>query len=304
MPEKTEITENTEQQNKPKKPGITKKLASMIAENIISAVMIAAGALLASFSVICILIPNDAIDYGTAGIAIIINKLTGFDLSMCVLLIFLPFLLAGTFFLGRYFAIRASIGLVFYTIGLDIFERIPFELNTEHFLAVVFGGALLGTGLTIILRFGGCIDGSEIFANIVIRLVSDKTGKNFSMTYILLIFNACVYSAVFLLINRNAALMSLLVYVVATSIINRFTDHFEAVKQITIITKDPDKIIKEIKGKLNKTCTIINSYGAIAGENKMLICYINYFELQQMKHIISECEGTFSTVSTVEEILH
>ena len=29
------------------------------------------GALLASFSVVCILIPNDAIDYGTAGIAIL-----------------------------------------------------------------------------------------------------------------------------------------------------------------------------------------------------------------------------------------
>ena len=34
--------------------------------------MIAVGALMASFSVVCILIPNDAIDYGTAGIAIVI----------------------------------------------------------------------------------------------------------------------------------------------------------------------------------------------------------------------------------------
>ena len=281
----------------------TKKLATMIADNFLSALMIAIGALMASFSVICILIPNDAIDYGTAGIAIIINKLTGFNLSLCVLLIFIPFLIAGVFFLGKYFGIKALIGLIFYTLGLEIFEKIPFELNTEHFLAVAFGGAILGAGLSIILRFGGCIDGSEIFANILIRIVADKTGRNFSLTYILLIFNACVYAAVFLLINRNAALMSLLVYVVATSVINHFTDHFESVKQVTIITKDPDGIIKEIKKRLNKTCTIINSYGAIAGENKMLICYINYFEMQQMKSIISDYDGTFSTISTVEEIL-
>ena len=38
------------------------------------------GALMASFSVVCILIPNDAIDYGTAGIAILISKLTGWNL--------------------------------------------------------------------------------------------------------------------------------------------------------------------------------------------------------------------------------
>ncbi len=273
------------------------------AQDFISVLMIIAGALLASFSVICILIPNDAIDYGTAGIAIIINKLTGFNLSLCVILIFLPFLIAGTWLLGKRFGAKAFIGTLFYTIGLSVFEKIPFELNTEHFLAVVFGGAILGVGLAMILRFGGCIDGSEIFANILLKLAENKTGKNFSMTYILLFFNAAVYLAVFVLINRNSALLSLLVYFIATTVINHFTDHFEAIKQVTIITKDPDELIAQIKKELNKTCTIMNSYGAIAGENKTLICYVTYFELQKMKEIISANKGTFSTVSTVEEIL-
>ena len=61
--------------------------------------------------------------------------------------------------------------------------------------------------------------------------------------------------------------------------------------------------IRQIKEDLNKTCTIINSSGVIAGENKTLICYVNYFELQKVKTIISENKGTFSTVSTIEEIL-
>lgn len=42
---------------------------------IISYMAIVLGAILASFSVACILLPNDAIDYGTAGIAIIIRNL-------------------------------------------------------------------------------------------------------------------------------------------------------------------------------------------------------------------------------------
>ena len=62
--------------------------------------MIIVGAILASFSVACILLPNDAIDYGTAGIAIIISKLTGYNLSLCVLRVFLPFLIAGVSFLS------------------------------------------------------------------------------------------------------------------------------------------------------------------------------------------------------------
>ena len=272
-------------------------------QGMMSYLFIILGALMASFSVACILLPNDAIDYGTAGIGIIISKLTGLDLSIAVIITFIPFVLAGFFLLGVKFSIKALVGSVAYTVGLEIFEKIPFEINTEHFLAVAFGGALLGFGLSLILRYGGCIDGSEILANIVVKLISDKSGKNYSMMPILIIFNAVVYATVFFLIDRNSALLSLLVYVVATLIIDRFTDRFEAIKQVTIITKDESNLISAIKDKLKKTCTIINSKGAIAGENKTLICYVNYFELQKLRDIILKNKGTFSTVSTIDEII-
>ncbi len=266
-------------------------------------VFIAVGALLASFSVACILLPNDAIDYGTAGIAIIISKLTGFKLSVCVFSVFIPFIIVGAAMLGKSFALKAAFGSLVYTLGIEGFEEISFELNTEHFIAVAFGGAILGCGLALILRQGGCIDGSEIFANIVTKKVSQVTGKDFSMTFILIAFNACVYMAAFFLINRNSALLSLLVYVVASTVIDHFTDHFEAIKQVTIITKDPAELVRCIKDEMNKTCTMMDSYGAISGENKTLICYINYFELSKMKEIISRHKGTFSTVTTIDEIL-
>ena len=271
----------------------------------LSYLYIVIGAALASFSVACILLPNDAIDYGTAGIAIIICKLTGANLSLCVFGVFLPFLIAGLFILGKKVMLKAVVGSLAYTVGLAFFERIPFELNTEHFLAVAFGGALLGAGLSLILRSGGCIDGSEILANIIVRKMSDKTGKNYSMTYILISFNVCVYVAIFLLINRNSALLSLLVYVVTTAIIDHFTDHFEAIKQVRIITKKPDDMIRAIREDLGKTCTIMDTYGAIAGENKTLICYVNYFELQKLRDLINRFEEpSFTTISTIDEIIH
>lgn len=272
-------------------------------KDVLSYLFIILGAIMASFSVALILLPNDAIDYGTAGVAIIISKLSGVQLSTCVLAVFIPFIIAGYIFLGKQFTIKAALGSIVYTAGLDFFENIPFELDTEHFLAVAFGGAILGAGLSLILRSGGCIDGSEILANIVVKRLSDKTGRNYSMTPVLLAFNALVYMTIFALIDVTAALLSLLVYVVATAVIDHFTDHFESIKQVTIITQDPDGIIKDIKEKLNKTCTIMDSRGAIAGENNTLICYVSYFELPIMKEIISIHSGSFSTVSTIDEIL-
>jgi len=272
-------------------------------KDLVSYIFIIIGAVMASFSVALILLPNDAIDYGTAGVAIIISKLTGFQLPICVLVVFIPFIIAGYIFLGKRFTIKAAIGSIVYTVGLDFFENVPFELNTEHFLAVAFGGAILGAGLSLILRSGGCIDGSEILANIIVKKLSDVTGRNYSMTPVLLAFNALVYLTVFVVIDMTAALLSLLVYVVATVVIDHYTDHFEAIKQVTIITQDPDGIIKDIKDRLNKTCTIMDTRGAIAGANNTLICYISYFELPIMKEIISSHSGSFSTVSTIDEIL-
>lgn len=271
--------------------------------NVISYISIIIGAAMASFSVACILLPNDAIDYGTAGIAIIISKLTHLNLSLAVLIVFLPFLIFDAIFLEREFTIKALTGSIVYTVGLHYFENISLELNTEHFIAVAFGGAILGAALSLILRNGGCIDGSEILANILTRKISDKTGRNYSLSPILITFNALVYLTVFIVIDQNSALLSLLVYIVATAVTDHFTDHFEAIKQVTIITKHPTSLIRDIKAELNKTCTIIDSKGVIAGENTTLICYVNFFELQTMREIISKNKGSFSTVSTIDEIL-
>lgn len=274
-----------------------------ILRQLTSYILIVIGALLASFSVACILLPNDAIDYGTAGIAILISKLSGWDLSFCVFALMTPFIIGGCYHIGHQFMIKSLLGTLAYTGGLAVFEHFEVTLNVEHFIAVAFGGAILGAGLSLILRNGGCIDGSEMLANIIIKTISDRTGKNYSMTYILITFNIFVYLAVFILINPNSALISLLVYIIATAVIDHFTDHFEAIKQVTIITKTPDELIKNIKDELNKTCTIMNSKGAIAGDNKTLICYVTYFELQKLRDIISRNKGTFCTVSTVDEIL-
>ena len=281
--------------------GIKKKFSY---KRIISLLMIVIGALLAAFSVACILLPNDAIDYGTAGIAIIISKLTGLNLSVSVFIILLPFLIIGGITMGKRFLIKTAVGSVAYMVGLEIFEAIPFELNTEHFIAVVFGGAILGGGLSLILRFGGCIDGSEILANVIVSRLSEKKGLNMSMTGILLTFNACVYTAAFVLINRNSALLSLLVYIIATAVIDHFTDRFEAIKQVTIITKNPDKIVNWIRKDMKKTCTVMDSSGAVSGDNKTIICYVTYFELQKFREYIKDLgDNTFVTVTTIDEIM-
>ena len=96
--------------------------------------MITIGALMASFSVACILLPNDAIDYGTAGVAIIVSKMTGLSLSLCVFFIFLPFLIAGVWILGKRFGVKAAVGSIVYTVGLAVLSACPLNSTQSIFL--------------------------------------------------------------------------------------------------------------------------------------------------------------------------
>lgn len=269
----------------------------------ISYLLVILGAIIVSFSVACILLPNDAIDYGTAGIAILISKMTNISLSTCIPVVVTPFLIAGFIFLEKSLFLKAVVGSIAYTVGIELFEGMEFTIPTEHFIAVAFGGAILGIGLSIILKCGGCIDGSEILASIIVKKLGDKTGKNYNMSAILIAFNAIVYGCAFFMIGQNAAMLSLLVYIVATTVTDQLTNHFESIKEVKIITKDYADIVKSIKNEMNKTCTIIDSRGIIAGENKMILCYMSYFELNQLKSIMNDYKGTFYTVSTIDEMV-
>ena len=55
---------------------------------------------------------------------------------------------------------------------------------------------------------------------------------------------------------------------------------------------------------MKKTCTVMDAAGAVAGENKTLICYVTYFELQKFREKINDFPGgAFITVSTIDEII-
>lgn len=272
-------------------------------KNILSYIAVIFGSILASFSVACILLPNDTIDYGTAGLAILLSKISGLSLTICIPVIIIPFLAIGFMFMEKSLFIKAITGSTVYTIGITIFEQLNIQITTEHFLSVTFGGLFLGIGLAIILKFGGCIDGSEILASVIVKKLYEKTNRNYNMTFILLLFNGIVYTLAFFIIGKTAAALSLLVYIIATIIIDTITNKFEAIKEVRIITKDYKPIVKSIKDNLNRTCTIINSKGAIDGENKMILCFMSYFELHKLREIMKEFNGTFYTVSTIDEMI-
>ena len=170
--------------------------------------------------------------------------------------------------------------------------------TSEPLLAVVFGGVLLGAGIGLVLRGGGCLDGTETVA----LLISRKT--NFSVGQIVFSINIIIYAAAGLLFGWDRALYSLLTYFITFKVIDMVENGMEEAKSVMIITQDGTAMADTIFQQLGRTCTILEGTGLISGNKAVLYCVITRLELPAMRRIIHNADqSAFVTVSDVSEII-
>ena len=162
------------------------KIKNKTARNILTFIMLIIGTIIAAAALECFLIPNTILDGGITGISIIIYKLFQVPLWLLVIVINIPFIFIGYKNLGKNFLIRTLISMISFAFFLSFFELVkPF--TEEILLATVFGGALYGLGVGIVIHFGGCVDGTESVAIVI----SKKT--SFSVGQIVLMFNLIIF---------------------------------------------------------------------------------------------------------------
>ena len=122
---------------------------------------ITVGAVIAAFALEEFLVPFTILDGGVVGISMIISQLSGLPLGILTIALNVPFMILGFKRLGIRFLIKAIYAMVVFSVFLGVFEDMK-AVTEQEILVVVFGGVLLGIGVGLILRHGGCLDGTEI----------------------------------------------------------------------------------------------------------------------------------------------
>lgn len=255
------------------------------------------GAALAAFALEEFLVPVTILDGGIVGISMIIHQLTPIALGVLTFVLNLPFLVIGTKNMGLRFLLSAGYSMALFSILLSVFAALK-PATTEPLLAVVFGGVLLGAGVGLVLRGGGCLDGTETVA----LLVSRKT--NFSVGQIVFSINIVIYAVAGLLFGWDRALYSLLTYFITFKVIDMVERGMEEAKSVMIITQDGAAMAETIFQQIGRTCTILQGTGLISGDKAVLYCVITRLELPAVRRIIrSADQSAFVTVSDVGEII-
>ncbi|MCI8460054.1 MAG: YitT family protein, partial [Bacilli bacterium] len=190
-----------------------KKINNKMGKNIMSIIMLTIGTIIAAAALECFLIHNTILDGGITGVSIIVSKLTGIPLALLVLILNIPFVYIGYKNLGKSFLVRTVYSMVSFSLFLSFFGHIT-AFTDEILLATVFGGALLGLGVGIVIHFGGCVDGTESVAIVI----SKKT--NLSVGQIVLIFNLIIYGTAGFIFGFDRAMYSLLTYLITFKVID------------------------------------------------------------------------------------
>ncbi|MEI3339703.1 MAG: YitT family protein [Eubacterium sp.] len=259
--------------------------------------MLTVGAVIAAFAIEEFLVPCTILDGGVIGVGIMVNNLTHIPLSILTIVFNIPFLLIGSRKLGLKFILKSAYSMVIFSIFLEIFA--PWVNATDQYLlAVCFGGVILGAGVGIIIRWGGCLDGTETVAILLNRKFKMPVGRT------VLIFNIVIYIIAGFLFGFERAMYSLLTYFITSKIIDLVETGLEQAKAAMIITDEGKEIADKIYEQLGRTVTMLEGEGLISGKKVVLYCVLNRLEIFELKRIINEVDASaFIAISDVSEII-
>ncbi len=122
---------------------------------------------------------------GTSGAAIIIHEFTGWPKGLTMLVLTLPMLVIGFFYLGRFrFLVRAFYVTLIYSLGVDGLVMVlpPAGVTHDLLLNALYGGIVGGIGIGLIYRGGTSPAGTSVIS----RVIQMKTGIPNSQVYMII----------------------------------------------------------------------------------------------------------------------
>jgi uncharacterized membrane-anchored protein YitT (DUF2179 family) len=177
-------------------------------------------------------------------------------------------------------------------------------VTEDKVLIAVFGGLLMGTGIGLIIRGGGLIDGFEV--------ITDFTQKNsaFSGSEITLFLNSLIMLAAVFSFGIEAAMYSILTYFTAIKVTDYVVDGFEEYTALTIISKDHDKVKELIVKQFGKAISVYkgergylpNSF-EIKHDCDIIMTVVTRLEVHRIKNAILEIDPkAFFYIQTIKEV--
>lgn len=245
--------------------------------------------------------PNHLNAGGLSGLSMLLVHLIQFgSIGTVTALLNLPLFLLGGLKVGKKFFVGSLVGMVFSSLFIDLFTRIPVP-PTDPLLASLYGGALCGIGLGIVFIGGSSTGGSDI----IVRLLKLKM-QHVPIGVINTVFDLCVAALTGIVFqNMDRALYSGIAIFVTGQVIDAVVYRFDYSKVALIVTKQYDAVAKAINEQLDRGATFLHGEGTYTKEStKVILTAVKKQQVSDLKQLVVDIDpGAFIIVQEAHQVL-
>lgn len=269
-----------------------------------TSVLMLLGTFLAAYSLEVFLLPNQIIDGGVVGISILIADFIGNQwLYPLVILLNFPFLYLAFKSVGKSLVVQMFVSLVSFGLFGSWIESshlpmfMPFRGDVLEI--VVIGGLLLGLGLGMVIRWGGCVDGTEILG----ILLNRKYG--FTVGSVVLAANTLIFSASgFVYGDWHPAIQSLITFFIVIKVMDNVIMGIDEMKAVVIMSRKPQEVAHELMEHLGLGLTVIHGKGGYSGQKQEILYLVaERLQLAEIKSIVHAIDETaFVAIENLAEV--
>lgn len=274
-------------------------------KEIFNVVMIMVGCLICGISFNLFLVAQNISPAGFSGLSqIISNLLVGIGVVLKPSIIY--FLLNAVLFVigykvvGKRFAMFTLVGIVCFSLALEVTSYIPLVISSDTLLCAIYGGAIMGIGIGIVIRYNGSTGGGDLMA-VIIR----KKIQKISTGQIILIIDLVVLVIVAIASGLESAAYSVIELVIATKFTDIVIDGANAVKAFYIFTNKKQEISARIFNEIDRGATELKATGMYTNQEKdIILCLVNRYSAPKLRRIVSEEDPSAFVFSTnVSEVI-
>ncbi len=258
------------------------------------------GNLVYATGVVFFILPGGLITGGTTGIALVVNQLTGLQISLFVGIFNVIMFSAGALILGKEFALTTLLSTISYPLLLGTLQKAvgDFVLTDDKLICALFGGMCIGCALAMIIRLGASTGGMDIPPLVLNKLFRVPVSVS------LYVFDFAILIGQMAFSDKESSLYGIILVLVYTLALDKLLAAGESRTKLEIVSSKPDEIRKAIIAGVDRGVTLLHGKTGYLGiETDVIYTVIAPRELYKVEKLVHDTDpDAFIVLSKVTSV--
>ena len=267
---------------------------------LLSAALVVLGNILYAITVKLFVLDSNLMSCGTTGLALVVNQLTQFPVSVFILCFNILMLILGWWILGRQFAMSTVFSSLFYPLALEVLNRTlgDIHITDSMELTVIFAGLGLGLSLGMVIRGGASTGGMDIPPLVLNRFFRIPVSAS------LWAFDFCILLSQMLFHPLEDLLYGVLLIIIISITLNKVMLLGTSKTEVKIISEKAADIRDAILSQVDRGVTVLHGEGGYSHRStEVILSIVSNHELHKIERLARDIDPqSFVIINRVSEV--